>query len=67
MAKFFQVENWLDNTLKTLRSNTGRPIIVKNKGYNPIIGLDKNGGYIVTEKTTQNQADLLIGTMLMLL
>ena len=50
MAKFFQVENWLDNTLKILRSNTDRPIIVKNKGYNPIIGLDKNGGYIVTGK-----------------
>ncbi len=50
MQEFFGVHDWLDNTLKVLKENTDRPIIVKNKGYNPIIGKDSNGGYIVTGK-----------------
>ena len=50
MTKFFNQEHWLENTLKTLKQNTDRPIIVKNKGYNPIIGTDKDGGYIITGK-----------------
>ena len=39
--------------LKILKKHTDRPIIVKNKGYNPIIGYDTNGGYIVTGKDSQ--------------
>lgn len=50
MQEFFGVHDWLDNTLRTLKANTDRPILVKNKGYNPIIGKDINGGYIVTGK-----------------
>lgn len=50
MQEFFGVHDWLDNTLRTLKANTDRPILVKNKGYNPIIGNDINGGYIVTGK-----------------
>ena len=53
MKEFFGVHDWLENTLRTLKQNTDRPIIVKNKGYNPIIGHDKNGGYIVTGKDSQ--------------
>jgi|TARA_A100001015_G_scaffold30643_1_gene34114 hypothetical protein len=48
IKKFFGVHDWLDKTLKILKTHTDRPIIVKNKGYNPIIGLDKKGGYMVT-------------------
>ena len=50
MAKFFNLDQWLEKTLNTLKQNTDRPIIVKNKGYNPIIGNDKDGGYIVIGK-----------------
>jgi hypothetical protein len=50
MKEFFGVQDWLDKTLTTLKANTDRPIIVKNKGYNPIIGRDANGGYIVAGK-----------------
>ena len=50
MKEFFNVHSWLDETIATLKANTDRPIVVKNKGYNPIIGHDKNGGYIVTGK-----------------
>jgi hypothetical protein len=50
MQEFFGVHDWLDNTLRTLKANTDRPILVKNKGYNPIIGKDINGGHIVTGK-----------------
>ena len=50
MKEFFGVHDWLENTIKVLKANTDRPILIKNKGYNPIIGLDKNGGYIVTGK-----------------
>ena len=45
--------DWLDKTLETLKANTDRPIIVKTKGYNPIIGYDKDGGYIVKGKDKQ--------------
>ena len=50
MKEFFNVHDWLDKTIKTLKENTDRPIFIKNKGYNPIIGHDKHGGYIVTGK-----------------
>ena len=50
IAEFFGVQNWLRNTLTILKDNTDRPIIVRNKGYNPIIGYDSLGGLIVTGK-----------------
>ena len=50
MKEFFGVHDWLDQTLATLKDNTDRPIIVKNKGYNPIMGRDANGGMVVTGK-----------------
>ena len=39
-----------DKTLETLKANTNRPIIVKNKGYNPIIGYNEDGGMKVIGK-----------------
>tara|TARA_S200000501_G_scaffold83444_1_gene75645 strand:+ start:1131 stop:1946 length:816 start_codon:yes stop_codon:yes gene_type:complete len=53
MKEFFGVHDWLEKTIATLKANTDRPIFVKNKGYNPIIGYDKNGGYMVTGKDNQ--------------
>ena len=53
MKEFFGVHDWLDKTISTLKANTDRPIFVKNKGYNPIIGYDKYGGYKVTGKDDQ--------------
>ena len=50
MKDFFGVDDWLDKTIATLKANTDRPIIIKNKGYNPIMGRDANGGMIVTGK-----------------
>ena len=50
IAEFFGVQNWLKNTLTKLKENTDRPIIVKNKGYNPTIGYDSLGRLIVTGK-----------------
>ena len=50
MKEFFGVHDWLDKTIATLKANTDRPIIIKNKGYNPIMGRDANGGMVVTGK-----------------
>ena len=53
MKEFFGVHDWLDKTLKTLKENTDRPIIVKTKGYNPIIGYDDDGGYKVVGRDNE--------------
>jgi hypothetical protein len=50
IKEFFGVHDWLDNTMATLKASTDRPIIIKNKGYNPIMGYDKDGGMTVTGK-----------------
>lgn len=50
IQEFFGVQDWLDNTLKTLKENTDRPVIVKTKGYNPIIGYDNQGAMKVIGK-----------------
>lgn len=50
ISEFFGVNNWLEKTLTTLKANTDRPIIIKTKGYNPIVGYDNNGQLIVTGK-----------------
>ena len=50
MKEFFNAHKWLETTLETLKKYTDRPIIVKNKGYNPIIGYDKHGGFRVEGK-----------------
>ena len=50
MKEFFNVHDWLEKTISTIKQHTDRPIFIKNKGYNPIIGRDKHGGLIVTGK-----------------
>ncbi len=43
MALHFKGENWLDTTLKVLKQNTDREIIVREKPYNPKSYLDEQG------------------------
>jgi hypothetical protein len=50
IAEFFGVQDWLEKTLTVLKANTDRPIIVKTKGYNPIVKRDEQGRLIVTGK-----------------
>ncbi len=55
IANFFGVENWLDNTLKTLRANTDREIVVREKPYNPTVAIDHVGATVKIEKPTKDQ------------
>ena len=43
MAVMFEQEDWLSKTLETLRANTDREIVVRNKGYNPDSKIDELG------------------------
>jgi len=43
IAVMFNQESWLDNTLKILKENTDREIVVRNKGYNPDSKIDELG------------------------
>jgi len=56
MAVMFEQENWLSKTLETLRTNTDREIVIRNKGYNPDSKIDELGrlmpGPNDTEDTT---------------
>ena len=55
IANFFSVENWLDNTLTTLRANTDREIVVREKPYNPTVAIDHVGATVKIEKPTKDQ------------
>ena len=55
IANFFGVENWLDNTLTTLRANTDREIVVREKPYNPTVAIDHVGATVKIEKPTKAQ------------
>lgn len=50
IATFFNQHSWLEDTLKILRANTDRNIVVRKKGYNPTVGYDKDGALVVTGK-----------------
>jgi len=43
ISVMFEQEDWLSKTLKTLRANTDREIVVRNKGYNPNSKIDELG------------------------
>ena len=43
MSLHFNAADWLDKTLKTLRANTDREIIVREKPYNPKSFIDTEG------------------------
>ena len=54
IAEFFGVHNWLEKTLETLKNNTDRPIVVREKKYNPIVGYNEDGSLVVQGKQQSN-------------
>ncbi len=55
IANFFKAEDWLHDTLKTLRANTDREIVVREKPYNPTVSIDHVGATVKVDKPTSNQ------------
>lgn len=55
IANFFNVEDWLNVTLKTLKENTDRIIDVREKPYNPTIAVDHVGATVKIDKPTNHQ------------
>jgi hypothetical protein len=58
VANFFGQEDWLANTLKTLKKNTDREIDVREKPYNPTIEIDHVGATIKVDKPTKHQGNI---------
>ena len=58
IANFFNVKTWLDNTLKTLKENTDRPIEVREKPYNPTVAIDHVGATVKIDKPTENKGTI---------
>ena len=55
ISNFFNVETWLDDTLKILKSNTDRQIDVREKPYNPTIAVDHVGATVKVDRPTTHQ------------
>lgn len=55
IANFFNANDWLDNTLKVLKENTDREIVVRNKPYNPGIAKDHVGATIKIDIPTDKK------------
>ena len=53
ISVFFNCENWLENTIKILKENTDREIVVRDKPYNPEARIGKDG-VIYTGKNKTN-------------
>ena len=45
MANMFDGKNWLDNTLKILKENTDREIVIREKPFNPDTIIDDQGRF----------------------
>ena len=58
ISNFFQVDNWLNETLKTLQANTDRQIDVREKPYNPTIAIDHVGATVKIDKPTNHQGPI---------
>jgi hypothetical protein len=58
VANFFGQEDWLANTLKTLKKNTDREIDVREKPYNPTIEIDHVGATVKVDKPTKHQGNI---------
>tara|TARA_E500000318_G_scaffold8479_2_gene7749 strand:+ start:8852 stop:9667 length:816 start_codon:yes stop_codon:yes gene_type:complete len=58
IANFFGAEDWLNNTLTTLKKHTDRPIDVREKPYNPTIAVDHVGATVKIDKPTTNQGKI---------
>lgn len=57
ICDFFNCRDWLDNTLKVLKGNTDREIIVREKPYNPETYKDENGTLRTGENTSQQSKE----------
>ena len=58
IANFFNVTNWLDKTIKTLKENTDREIDIREKPYNPIVGKDHVGATVKIETPTVHKGEI---------
>ena len=58
ISNFFRVENWLENTLNTLKKNTDRTIDVREKPYNPTIEIDNVGATVKVDRPTKHQGNI---------
>jgi len=58
IANFFNVENWLSNTLEILKNHTDRIIDIREKPYNPTIEVDHVGATIKVDKPTKSQGEI---------
>tara|TARA_Y100001937_G_C7081144_1_gene313038 strand:- start:153 stop:962 length:810 start_codon:yes stop_codon:yes gene_type:complete len=59
ISNFFCVNDWLDNTLKTLKENTDRQIVIREKPYNPTITVDHVGATVKVDKPTEHKGPIL--------
>ena len=58
IANFFNVEDWLQTTLETLKDNTDRQIDVREKPYNPTVEIDHVGATVKVDKPTVNKGSI---------
>ncbi len=58
ISNFFNVNDWLDNTLKTLKENTDRQIDIREKPYNPTITVDHVGATVKVDKPTEHKGSI---------
>ena len=53
IANFFGAEDWLENTVGTLKKYTDRPIDIREKPYNPTVEKDHVGATVKVERPTE--------------
>ena len=58
ISNFFNVTDWLDNTLEILRKNTDRQIVIREKPYNPTITVDHVGATVKVDRPTQHRGKI---------
>mgnify|MGYP001213654239 FL=1 len=58
IANFFRAEDWLNNTLQTLRANTDRQIDIREKPYNPTVATDHVGATVKIDKPTTHAGEI---------
>ena len=58
IADFFDVKNWLPDTLKILKENTDRQIDIREKPYNPTVAKDHVGATVKIDKPTESKGKI---------
>jgi len=58
VANFFNVTDWLDRTLKILKSHTDREIVIREKPYNPTITVDQVGATVKVDRPTEHKGTI---------